>query len=97
MSSIENQIAEKIIWAWNDGCPVAALDYDVALKTAKIARRRWNSFERRAKKDNSELARILDLAKALAETHMDGGRKTAGPLMKDYEWLAEQISKVFKS
>jgi hypothetical protein len=89
----EKSIAEKILWAHEDGSPVAPRDEAGAIEMASIARRRWNSFARRQKNiPNTTQARIEDLARGLAAKFTDGGWPMVGPLISDYRWLAEQIA-----
>ena len=62
---------------------------------AAVARRRWNSFERRNKNVPDTLEnRINDLARGLAEKFTDGGWPMVGPLIADYRWLSEQIAPI---
>lgn len=92
-SNVESQVAAKIRWAWDNGCPVAAHDANVAAEMAAIACRRWNSYSRRNKNiaDTTE-NRINDLARGIAEKFTNGGLPMVGPLIKDYRWLSEQIA-----
>ena len=94
-SNIEQKIASKIMWAWEDGCPVATHRPEVAAEMAAIARRRWNSFPRRNKNvtDNVD-HRINDLARGLAEKFTQGGWPMVGPTIADYQWLCKQIAPV---
>ena len=63
---------------------------------AAIARRRWNSYERRnASIPDTFENRIKDLARGLAEKYTIGGWEMVGPLITDYQWLAEQIAPGF--
>jgi hypothetical protein len=95
---LEYSIAEKIRWARDDGCPVAASTESSALEMAAIARRRWNSFARRNKNVSDTLEnRINDLARGLAEKYTDGGWPMVGPLISDYRWLSEQITPILES
>ena len=64
---------------------------------AAIARRRWNSYERR----NGNIAdttenRINDLARGLATKFERGGWPMVGPLISDYTRLAEQIAPILE-
>ncbi|MFN7735759.1 MAG: hypothetical protein ACK5O8_06555 [Pirellula sp.] len=59
---------------------------------AAIARRRWNSFNRRSQNQSDDLdARIEDLARGVAEKFERGGWPMVGPLISDYRWLSQQI------
>ncbi len=91
--ALETEMAKKILWAWHDGCPVAASSEKRAFEMASYARRRWNSYERRNKTRSSTMeGQINDLAKGLAGTFTEGGLPMVGPLIVDYKWLSEQIS-----
>jgi hypothetical protein len=95
---VERSIADKILWARDDGCPVAASSESVALEMSAIARRRWNSFARRKKSVPDTLEnRINDLAHGLAEKSTVGGWPMVGPLISDYRWLSEQIGPILES
>jgi hypothetical protein len=92
---IEESVAAKILWAREDGSPVAPSTESLAAEMAAIARRRWNSYERRNENipDTSE-NRINDLARGLATKFTDGGWPMVGPLISDYRWLSEQIAPI---
>ena len=94
-ADIEALVAAKILWAWDDGCPVAAHDAKLAASMAAIARRRWDSYQRRNSNapDTTE-NRINDLARGVAEKFTDGGWPMVGPLISDYRWLCEQIAPI---
>ena len=86
-------MANKIVWAAEDGCPVAPHDESNAAEMATVARRRWNSYRRRnAKIPDTAENRVKDLARGLAEKYTTGGWPMVGALIKDYEWLSEQIA-----
>jgi hypothetical protein len=91
----ERLISAKLLWARQDGCPVAPQTEELANEMASFSRRRWNSFERRAKNlhDSMEI-RTIDLARGIAEKFERGGWSMAGPLINDYQWLAEQIAPI---
>jgi hypothetical protein len=94
-STIEQSVAAKLLWAREDGSPVAPSDDSLAAEMAAIARRRWNSFERR----NANIAdttenRINDLARGIAEKFERGGWPMVGPLISDYIWLTEHIAPI---
>lgn len=97
--SLEAQLAAKLSWAWNDGCPVAGATQDEWAEMASIARRRWFSFERRRTKkmEDTWANRVEDLARGLCEKCERGGLPLAGPLITDYRWLAEHLAEVLLS
>ena len=94
--SLDTRLAEKLCWAWNDGCPVAGSRQEHWVQMASIARRRWLSFERRrpGKLEDNKANRVEDLAQGLCEKFEQGGLRMAGPLILDYRWLAEQLADV---
>ena len=94
-ADVQALVAAKILWAWDDGCPVAANDETVAAQMAAIARQRWNSYLCRNKNipDTTE-NRINDLARGLATKSEKGGWPMVGPLIADYRWLCEQIAPI---
>jgi len=84
-SAIEQSVAVKLLWAREDGSPVAPATEAYAAEMAAIARRRWNSYLRRNANIPDTLEnRIADLARGLAEKFESGGLKMAGPLIFDY-------------
>lgn len=92
-SDAESAVADKLLWARENGSPVVPHDDQSMVKMAVIARRRWNSFARRHKNIPRTLqAQIEDLARGLAESVTKGGLRMIGPLISDYRWLAEQIA-----
>lgn len=94
-SQVEQSVATKLLWAWDDGCPIAPHKESDAADMAVVARRRWNSYERRNKNipDTFE-NRVKDLARGLAEKYSSGGRRMVGPSINDYQWLAGQIAPI---
>lgn len=97
--ALEERLAAKILWAWNDGSPVATSSPEAAAVMASVARRRWSSFEGRrpVKVEGNETDRVEDLARGLCEKFEAGGLKMAGALIDDYRWLAAQLAEVFHS
>lgn len=96
--SLEKDIANKLMWAWKEGCPVAPHDPRLASQMANFIERRWCSFPRRSKvKNPSKDARIQDLAKGLANIYSKGGIEMVGPLLTDYYWLSTQIAPIMNS
>jgi hypothetical protein len=97
--ALEGRLAAKLHWAWDDGCPVAGSSEGKRVAIAEIARRRWNSFERRRpdKLQDNRVNRIDDLARGLCEKCENGGLSMAGPLITDYRWLAGQLAEAFLS
>lgn len=88
---VESSIVAKLLWANQDGCPVAPRTREQALEMAAIARRRWNSFHRRAPNQSDDMnARVEDLARGIAVKFERGGWPMVGPLIADYRWLSLQ-------
>lgn len=91
-SELESSIAAQLLWARQDGCPVAPSTEEQALKMADIAVRCWRSFNRRSPKQSNDLdARVEDLARGIAEKFERGGWPMVGALICDYRWLTQQI------
>lgn len=89
-SDLEQLVAARSLWGYSDGCPIGPNSQTLAEETAAVARRRWNSYERR----NANIAdtmknRINDLARGLATKFERGGWPMVGPLISDYTWLEE--------
>jgi hypothetical protein len=87
-----DQICSAIQRAWDEGCPVAPSDHAAQEKTARIALRRWRSWQRRRVKPDLE-ARVSDLTKGLIETFCPDPIYV-GPLKTDWEYLARSIAPV---
>jgi hypothetical protein len=75
--------------AWKEGCPVAGS----ATKMAPLTIRRWRSSARRDVEQADHRARIRDLAKGLV-AHFEADPTLVGPLITDYEFVAERIAAV---
>ena len=89
---IEPLLAAKLLWARDDGCPVAPATEDLANEMASFARRRFATFCRRHKTgDGSMVARVEDLARGLGTKFERGGWPMVGALIADYTWLADQL------
>lgn len=92
---VEPLLAAKLLWAREDGCPVAPSSQKLADVMAAIARRRWESFHRRHKNSEDNTAnRVNDLARGLGSKFERGGWPMVGALISDYTWLAEQIEPI---
>ncbi|MEH1167055.1 hypothetical protein V6V47_16900 [Micromonospora sp. CPCC 205539] len=76
---------------WDRGCPVASPDDREHL--VDVGLRRWRSFQRRHPRvrQPSHEARIRDLVRGLVEAN-EAAPRLVGPLVKDYECVAEAIA-----
>jgi hypothetical protein len=86
------QVVKAISQAWAEGCPVASRPAEIAT----IAIRRWLSSERRGLRPSDRGARVRDLAKGLV-SHFESEPALVGPLLRDYEYLAERIAAALDS
>ena len=76
-----------------EGCPVASTDRHERL--ADVGLRRWRSFKRRhgAGRSATYDNRICDLTRGLIAA-FESDQSIVGPLIKDYECVAEAIASV---
>ncbi|SCE69833.1 hypothetical protein GA0074695_0400 [Micromonospora viridifaciens] len=76
---------------WDQGCPIASPDDRERL--VDVGLRRWHSFHRRhpRMRQPSQDARIRDLVRGLVEA-VEAEPRLVGPLLKDYECVAEAIA-----
>ena len=96
--ALESELAARIRWAWQDGSPIAGDSPEQWAEMAAIARRRWYSFERRNKNKTADRSnRVDDLARGLCEKFEDGGFRMAGPLIRDYHWLADHLADILEN
>ncbi|MEX0702313.1 MAG: hypothetical protein WD069_09480 [Planctomycetales bacterium] len=94
---IEPLLAAKLLWAREDGCPVAPSTQVLANDMASVARRRWASFQRRHNtSDDTTEARVKDLARGLGAKFERGGWPMVGALISDYTWLAKQLAPILE-
>jgi hypothetical protein len=73
--------------AWQEGCPVAGPPH---AKAADVCIRRWRSLERRGINRTDRSKMIHDLAIGLVSA-FENDPKLVGPLIVDYEHLAERV------
>ncbi len=73
--------------AFNDGSPVAGQSLERRREIAVAALRRIRSFRRRSVPIDDHPHCLRDLAKGLAEAESN----PAGPLMKDYQFVASGL------
>ncbi len=92
---VESLLAAKLLWARDDGCPIAPSNQELADEMAASARRRWASFQRRHKTtDDTIVNRVNDLARGLGAKFDRGEWPMVGALITDYTWLAEQLAPI---
>ena len=87
---MRKRVEAAVAAAWESGCPVAGSQTEAQARNADNFLRRFGSFARRGVDGDDPDAIIRDLARGLAEVH-EPNLKLVGPLMRDYEWLAEQV------
>jgi hypothetical protein len=76
--------------AWQAGCPVAGSRPELQAAAADVCLRRYRSLARRNVDSADRSAQIKDLARGMVEA-FGPDKKLVGPLIRDYEWLAEQV------
>ncbi len=86
---IHDQVVAVIGRMWNDGCPVASRQDEMA----SIAIRRWLSSNRRGVKSSDIDGRVRDLTKGLI-SHFESNPALVGPLRADYDHVARAIAAV---
>lgn len=79
-------VLNVLVRAWDAGCPVAKPSPEFS----RAAVRRYRSSANRGVGLADRPARLRDLAKGLVAYH-DGTPSSVGPLMRDYEYLADLI------
>jgi hypothetical protein len=78
--------------AWEAGCPIAPSSAAGQRYTARITIRRWRSSARRGVDQSDRAARVRDLAKGLVD-QTGTEPKSLGPLIRDFEYLADEAAK----
>src|SRR5687768_13558436 len=84
------QAIAAVAAAWRSGCPVAGWRPEDQAAIAEVCLRRHRSLARRGVATDDRAAQVKDLARGMAEISGED-IKLIGPLMRDYEWLAEQV------
>jgi hypothetical protein len=88
--AVRRRAAAAVAAAWESGCPVADWRPDGQAAIADVCLRRYGSLARRGVEAGDRGAQVRDLARGLVEASGQD-RALAGPLIRDYEWLAEQV------
>lgn len=88
--AVRQRAAEAVAAAWESGCPVANWRPEDQAAIADICLRRYGSMARRGVIEGDRDGQARDLACGLVEA---SGQELGmvGPLIRDYEWLAEQV------
>lgn len=96
--TVLQQLCARLAELWDEGSFVASPGSTGGEqeKLARVALRRWGSFDRRNKVRRPALEhRIEDLAKGLRDAHYTD-RQMVGPLMTDYRYVAERLADVLQ-
>jgi hypothetical protein len=92
---VRRRAVAAVAAAWESGCPVADWRPKGQILIANICLRRYVSLARRGLSAADRAGQIRDLARGLVEAS-DQDRALVGPLIRDYEWLAEQVLAAIK-
>lgn len=87
---IRERVVNAIAATWDAGCPVADWRPDGQAAIADVCLRRCGSFARRGVRTYDRAGLVRDLARGLVGAS-GKDRHSVGPLIRDYEWLAEQV------
>ena len=88
--AVRQRAVSAVAAAWESGCPVADPRPEWQSAVADVCLRRYGSLARRGVEAGDRAAQVRDLARGLAEAS-GRDRGLVGPLIRDYEWLAEQV------
>jgi len=88
--SLRNRAVAAVAAAWESGCPVAGSQPEQQAAIADVCLRRHASLNRRGVPLSDRPAQIRDLARGMVQASGQTAR-AIGPLMRDYEWLAEKV------
>jgi len=95
-SELTGLLIQALERAWNDGSPVVGDSAEKRERQASIALRRIKSFDRRGVPADDRRRQIVDLAKGLAAQFASKPKPNlVGPLIKDYEHVAEKLLEVY--
>ena len=87
---VRRRAVAAVAAAWESGCPVADWRPEQQAAIAAICLRRYGSLARRGVGAGDRAGQVRDLARGLVEASGQD-RGLVGPLIRDYEWLAEQV------
>lgn len=88
--AVRRRAVAAVAAAWESGCPVADWRPAGQAAIADVCLRRYGSLARRGVGAEDRAGKIRDLARGLVEASGQE-RALVGPLIRDYEWLAEQV------
>jgi hypothetical protein len=88
--AVRRRAIAAVAAAWEAGCPVADWRPDGRASIADTCLRRYGSLPRRGVAAGDRAGQVRDLAHGLIEVSGQS-RASVGPLVRDYEWLAEQV------
>jgi hypothetical protein len=88
--AVRRRAVAAVAAAWEAGCPVADWRPEGQAAIADVCLRRYGSLARRGVAAGDQAGQIRDLACGLVAA---SGQACGlvGPLIRDYEWLAEQV------
>ena|GEM_PF-2208566 len=88
--AVRRRAVAAVAAAWECGCPVADWRPKGQAAVADVCLRRYGSLARRGVGASDRAAQVRDLVRGLVEASGQD-RGLVGPLIRDYEWLAEQV------
>jgi hypothetical protein len=87
---VRQRAVAAVAAAWESGCPVADWRPKGQISIANVCLRRYFSLARRGMSAADRAGQVRDLARGLVEASGQD-LKLVGPLIRDYEWLAEKV------
>ncbi len=88
--AVRLRLIAAVAAAWEAGCPVADWRPEGQAAIADVCLRRFSSLARRGVSASDRAGQVRDLARRLVDVSGQD-RKLVGPLIRDFEWLAEQV------
>jgi hypothetical protein len=88
--AVRRRAVAAVAAAWESGCPVADWRPEGQAAIADVCLRRYSSLARRGVGAGDRAGQVRDLARGLVEASGQD-RALVGPLIRDYQWLAEQV------
>ncbi len=88
--AVRRRALAAVAAAWEAGCPVADGRPEGQAAIADVCLRRYRSLARRGVRASDRAGQIRDLARGMVAASGQA-RALIGPLIRDYEWLAEQV------